>query len=485
MRTIFLAFIILLVSSLELKGQVSIGFSDSSNFQQLIDYRLPSWGYSQFSINSGGLNVNGQKTNRSNTQGRYDKNRETQELTSSNFSERFSISPSYFRYEESEQRILQISTSANFTHRFQESNSTTLEEEEEDRDSETRSFDNNFSYAFNANYSQYLSDRIFLNGSLYGNVGYRFGRYKSDNYNNGLQKSNTNRRNISFDPSIGIGFGRIRNVTTVLRAIRLKERYQVVTGQSLSDAEILKTAEQFTKYPAYTQTYDRPEKYFWGDMSSIINNKLDQLGAYDLFFLEDVFDEQLGARFEGAEVLLTVGYRYDNSLQNRDDKVEENRNEMRQFSIQRVADLAMDANIYKNLDLKNQVHIGFRNAGLFPLERKDNFAWQFRSEIGLSWLYILTDRWNINNTLASSFYTFGPKERLNTGDIKSHDLNTRLISSITYFIENRMGITGSVGLTNDYQYDRQHLINSNVNTTHRFIWNFQLGIVYYFNRNLF
>lgn len=118
MRILFLAFTLLQVSSLGLKGQESIGFSDSSNFQQLIDYRLPSWGYSQFSINSGGLNVSGQKTNRSNTQGRYDINRETQDQTSSSLSERFSISPSYFRYEESEQRILQLSTSANFTIAF-------------------------------------------------------------------------------------------------------------------------------------------------------------------------------------------------------------------------------------------------------------------------------------------------------------------------------------------------------------------------------
>ena len=484
MRALFYFLIFILLTSTAIHAQESIGYTDSTNFQQLVDYRLPNWGYSQFSIRSGGLSLSG----RNMTSEREDQgNNSIDESTNTNVSERFSINPSYNRYEESELQILRLSTSFGFTNRINHSESEIKEYDinRDDRSAKTNSNDNNFTYSLATNYSRYLNDSFFLYGSFNSSINYRFSSYESNSNENGLRTNDSERRSINFYPSVGIGFGRVRNVTNVLRAIRLKERYEVVSGQTLGGAEILNTADQFTRFQSYQQTYDRPEKYFWGDLNSILDNKLDRLSAFDLFYLSDVFDEQLGSRFEGAELLFSVDYRYNNSLLRAEEELDGSRDESRNISIERAATVKLDADFYKNLNLKNQIHIAFNNRGMFPLERANNYEWQFRSDLEFNWLYVIADRWHVNNYITSSFNTFSLKERERIVSIKSHNINTSISSNLTYFIENRMGITGNLSFGNDYQYDRQFLTTSTKDTWNRFDWNFQLGVIYYFNRNLF
>ncbi|MAO63963.1 MAG: hypothetical protein CL666_03095 [Balneola sp.] len=105
-------FILILITKPVL-AQQSIGFSDSTDFQYIIDYRLPDWGYSNFSLSTASIGNNGQLN-----VFKLDRDPETTELPFI-FEDRelrnqlnISLRPVYEYYRESEQKMIDLYTYA-------------------------------------------------------------------------------------------------------------------------------------------------------------------------------------------------------------------------------------------------------------------------------------------------------------------------------------------------------------------------------------
>jgi hypothetical protein len=339
-----------------------------------------------------------------------------------------------------------------------------------------------YQYYLDMSWKEYLSGDVFLSGVMGGQVDYGFDTYQTKQTDENLNRRRIKSRRLQLVPGLGIGFGRIRNVNPVLRALRLNERYKTLTDNSLSGTEIIRSAEQFSQYTGYQRSYDRPLKYFWDDMNKQTSNRFATLPTFDQFYLNDVFNENLGSRYEGFELSLFVAYSYENSLTR--DSRDYTQNIDRYFSILRFAYIDINAKYYKNLTLNHQLYANFYTAYDLPLERIVGIDWRIRSNLDFEWLWILADRWQITNSWNSLYTRSQPKERLVSG-FKAYELRSELRSDLNYYIENRMVITGSFSLNNGYSYSNNGSAINRINKESRLSWAFTAGIQYFFNRNLF
>ena len=104
------------------------------------------------------------------------------------------------------------------------------------------------------------------------------------------------------DLMIGLGFGRVRDVTPVVRALRLGERLAALGKlPGLSDREVQGVAEHFTRRLGYSRVYSRSGKYFWDDLRDIVDG-MDTLTPFETYYVTDVQMENLGDRLEGWEI---------------------------------------------------------------------------------------------------------------------------------------------------------------------------------------
>ncbi|MDX1637139.1 MAG: hypothetical protein R3281_04155 [Balneolaceae bacterium] len=108
---------------------------------------------------------------------------------------------------------------------------------------------------------QYQTNDLFLLGG--GNAQLEYFRNHTRETANDLifDEQTMIYREIAVSPQIGIGYGRVRNVTPVIRAVRLDERLSVIEpGTRLNRENLLNAAEHFIKYPGYLARYDWPKK---------------------------------------------------------------------------------------------------------------------------------------------------------------------------------------------------------------------------------
>lgn len=472
-KLLLLISFILLISSYHLHAQESIGYSDPDDFQYLIDYRLPDWGYSNFYISSANFNSSGSYRFFDQDSNNFFPG--TAESDQTNYSTGLSIAPRYELYKESEFRTFSLnmfsSLSTNFS-RFDEDETFGGSENEENSNTNSQAFQYSLSF-FN---DYYFSENAFLITNLFSNV--RFSRFKGESERNGqpINEQTIKQRDINFQPSVGIGFGRIRNVTPVLRSIRLNERYKELGNNPLSGSEILNTAETFTKVQGYQRTRDRFLKDFWSDVNTDVNGKLNQLNTFDLFYLNDVFSENLGSRFEGYRASVRVDYFYFNQLLN-----EENFNgfDVRDLSISRQAHLNLEFDWFKNLNLYHQLSINATNQLILPLEQENDEDWINQADINAEWLWVFADRFQLTTSFLNRIIDLKSKD----SRFESFDQYlSRLGTNLFYFIENRMVLNAGVSL--QYQQFSREFETSNFDDK-RFQWSINAGIKYYFNRNLY
>ncbi|XWN36333.1 MAG: hypothetical protein ROO71_10260 [Balneola sp.] len=465
--------VFLLIINFQTNAQESIGYSESTDFQYLIDYRLPDWGYSNFYISSANFNSSGSYRFIDQDSNNFFPG--TAETDQTNYSTGLSISPRYELYKESELRTFSLnmfsSLSTNFSS-FDEEETFGGSENEENSNTNSQAFQYSLSF-FN---DYYFSENAFLITNLFSNV--RFSRFKGESERNGqpVNEQTIKQRDVNFQPSVGIGFGRIRNVTPILRSIRLNERYKELGNTSLSRSEILNTAETFTKVQGYQRTRDRFLKDFWGDVNTDVNGKLDQLNAFDLFYLNDVFSENLGSRFEGYRASLSAEYFYFNQLRN-DERINDVTN--RDLSISRQVHLNFEFDWFKNLNLYHQLNINVGNNLILPLEQENGEDWINQADINAEWLWVFADRFQLTTSILNRIIDLKSK------DSRFQDFDqylSRLGTNLFYFIENRMVLNAGVSL--HYQQFSREFETSNFDDK-RFQWSINAGIKYYFNRNLY
>ncbi len=479
--------LLLALSTLQLQAQESVGFSDSTDFKYLIDYRLPDWGYSNFSISSGTFGLSGANQDlRSQREEPGDPSYRLSNRDASTGSFNLGVTPRFELYQESEDRIIDFDS-------FVSLGTSGLKRTIEDEDTFNNQINNSKQedIANQTGISKQISFRIkeysdfstdlFFTAGLNSNINYSRSSTERNDVPGTNSESISKTRDLRLTPSFGVGFGRLRNVTPMLRALRVNERYKSLGNSSFSNQEIINTAETFTKVQGYQRTKDRFLKSFWGDINSGVNDRLDQLEAFDLFYLNDVFSENLGQRFEGYSFSISGEYSYANNLRRIENKNGQTTNETRDFFIQRFASVNVDGDWYKNLNLYHQINISFVSRTIFPLERDIREEWANFTNLSLSWQWNFADRFQFNSSLDNSLFTEEIKDSRDDDFVR---FISQLSGQLSYFIENRMSL--SAGLSLEHRRLDRTISDVNVDQDqNEFFWSVNASVRYFFNRNLY
>jgi len=410
----------------------SIGFSDNKKLNDLLQYRLPDWGYSSWML---AMNTNGAYQNQNNQNDGFHT-----ELDRTSFGQGLSLAPQYSLYRESEDRVLsaglRLSTSLDYSKDKEKANSVQTHNE--------KRVNQNYGISAQIEYARYLNGKHYLNIRLNNSSNY---------YDRELQESGkTIEKDFGYGVSnlfqIGYGIGKLRNVTPILRAMRFAERFRELGyDYSFSSEAIQHVAEQFAKYSGYQNVYFRSNKYFWDDLFQGIPSA-PALKPFEYFFLADVLEEPLINRYEGWKI--ETGPYYQQTKQSD------------QYN-NRYAGIFLVGKWSKNLDLDHQLLFNLEyNYEFFSKTQYDDeqdTKYSMLADFYGEYLWVVSDRITWSNQLSMEF----EKTKYNTqedGDFTVTYLSITPSSTLDYFIEDRMVISATVGLRH---YQRDYL-NGNRST---------------------
>ncbi len=464
MRHFIFCITLLLFPISTLLGQTSVGFSNSDDTKPILDYRLPDWGYSNLMLN---VDLTGSND--------YSKRQETDPTNvRRNRAYRFFLNPSYEIYRESEKRIFSIQSDLFLLYRNQQNKQEAFDVNESSEADFTSDF------TADVNFKRYLNEDLFLIADEEAVFYYEKQRSESELNGAATEEDDRYRRNFSSATRLGFGFGRIRNVTPIIRAMRINERYKVVSDSDLNGDQIRGAADQFTRYQGYQSRYDRPKKYFWEDMNQAVNSLLDQLESYDLFYLQDVLDENIGARYEGWEVSGGGLFNYSNSL-NREEVSYPQPELDRSLSVGKQAGAFIGARAFRNTSLEHQWGIEADVEHTYPLDSDSFTKWSTIAQLQLSWLWTVADRILIDTGLNNRYAISKMDLNLNT-DYTSWNNHSTVMADAVYFLENQLALNAGVRYNLVYggRSNREVSYGRKISAI-----SFNAGLKYYFNRNLY
>lgn len=392
MKKILITALIMLITSSVYCWQ-SVGFKIKDH-ALIKDYQLPAWGYSMLDID---LSGNG-----------YYRRRDTDYKR---ITESFQIilKPGYLRSFESEK--LKFLLNSDFSTQLRYSG---YENEEQETDDIFRDYLYVTRLKGDCNY--YIVDDLFLNISVDSRFIYRE-RNCSQDYQNFID------RQIFTVSIFGIGIGRIRDVSPVFRALRLKERVEALNrGMTLTEKQITALADKFALYPQYANIYDRYEKYFWKEISPILGSEFDALNLSENLYLTEVMKEYI-RRYQGNEVLLGIDFWQDYNIETNGDKTKELH-----------LGPSLSYKCYNNINLKYQIGINSKISYLKYLSDDSYENSRFRINFTNSHHFDITDRlrWNSGISLNYNYIWYD--------NFEGYTIGTTLTSYLNYFIENNFAL---------------------------------------------
>jgi len=437
MKNYILGLFVILTASIAV-GQTSVGFSENENIQPLIEYRLPDWGYTNIFLDFdffGTSMTTGPKQ------------------TSMNVDFR----PHFVRDLESEQRIGRFSFRPDVSYDYEKNPEFSNPTRETTR----------LRYSLELSWYQYISGDIFFafDGRSYGNSYYY--NYTEDH----------NTWSVQSSPIFGVGWGRIRNVTPMLRALRFEERYNIVnSGANFSSANRQTMARMFARERGYNAIHDRSRKYFWDDFYQEMPSLQSGLSPYDYFYLNEVFQENLGNRYEGWDIRFLLEYT----------------NRQRKSSNSSVhtdpsGGISLRYRLFKNLNLANQIEVRAmlhyqswlkRNSLIKDLFKTNDF--DFHAVFGHLWVF--SDRFLLNTTLAGMFPLVDSEIGYYQPDFQLSNIGPadwwltqegfRVGTVLSYFIEDQIIVNTNLAYN-----------SAKVSNATNAYWSFSLTISYYIFRN--
>lgn len=400
-------------------GPTSIGFSAPDSTQPVRGYRLPSWHWSRWTLGGdGNLVWNSSK-------------QEQQER--SRLSSNLAVNPGYEGFWESEKRRASLMFAPGLslnTSRFS-SDSEFLEQSQTGTD-----------YALSLDSEgilrEYVRGRTFLLAD--GGVDLQFSRIHEDE-DEGPSETLI-QSDVQLDARLGVGVGRVRVVTPVIRALRVRERLRAAApGASMSDEDVQDAARQLARRPGYEAVYDRPDKTFWRDFFEAAGVSSGR-SPFEAFYVADVLREPVGVRREGREVQIGASASYDRFLE----REEENGSlvERSVSETERVGAFAR-GQWYRNLSLRHQIgaDLNFRVANRLNVENDH----RIRGSATGQWLWVLADRVRLDTKLRARL----SYQRMDRGenDYRS-DQRYILSSNLLFFVENSLSLSG--GANAGYHY---------------------------------
>ncbi len=471
-------------------------------------YKIPDVEYSVFSLN---LNSSG-NSNSSNEPQFTDYRILRADMISpvringqfEKFSLTLSVSPMFNQIKENEvsQSQLQIGTDADIRY-FENSNQGSYYDDYKYSSYPTRtisrqSFINPFvSYALK-NYGTEVSDNFaYLN--VRADLAFDFYRnntastppfpsfpsYLYDDFQNTYSDSKTQ----NYVVGIGVGTGKIRDVTSVITALRFEERLKQVNllnGQ-LTDDQINSIAQQFSLFSFYNAAYDRPGKYFWDDMRKILDGfeiNLSQSTLHSQYYIFESVNELKFRRIEGSIINAGLDFNYQKS-EMRDyisaDYLKYSDNPPRYYTaISKQSTesifpgIELNAQVSNQLSLYSQIGYGINYASHVNVSEIKNSVNYHQLSGFLKFDHEITDQFVVtfsnNIDFINTNFTYG---HIN---ILSNQFKNKFI----FFIEDQLGLqfdynfiyrqtTGEYAVKTDYFY-RDHT--------------YFIGLTYFFNKSL-
>jgi hypothetical protein len=153
------------------------------------------------------------------------------------------------------------------------------------------------SYDVQIGLDRYLTDRPWFVGIMAGAGGTYLDRLGSSNEAR-LIRTHENRAQLD------LGWGRLRDVTPLVRAQRLAERLVTLGRPRPEAAQVQAAARILAQFGGYQLAYERPEHRFWEKVLAPLIGE-EPLSVAEIYYLRDVFVEDLGIRRQGLRAALS------------------------------------------------------------------------------------------------------------------------------------------------------------------------------------
>lgn len=397
-------------------------------------------------------------------------------------SHHFGFSPNFTLLKQSETTDLILSGSLNI------SSSYNVEESENLNTSNYyKNVDNHFRFNpyITAQYKSYnFSDsELFLNHGISTAYFYETTANQSNNLNSRSRQIRIDRV-FSNTMLFGVGFGRLRNLTSVISAIRFQERLkdQSIINQDLSETTLLNLAQQFSNNGYYSGVFNRPLKYFWNDVDPILTSevpKLNQMSSYSRFSSMEALNEVRFERFEGYSLTFNLKSKYNIQIFSIDNFVLKSLNQVNENHF-----FLLNSQFFYShqLSMDSQISFGFSAEAGPNLSKLSSFNQTYDFSANGEFDIELTDKW-VSQTSLEFYY-----DRMNFKPGRE-DENTmiRLTENLTYFIEDQLSLNGNISFVkNLYENNTENIPNSSLlyEKDDQTNLNYFISLTYYFDRSL-
>ncbi len=496
-----------------LGAQTSIGIQNPQNTINITGYRLPQWSYSTLALDLSGM-VNGQD---------QDFKSGNQKSTTSTNAHGIAAG-SYYHFVESEAQTFHLQTTLKSALM---SGSTTRTYKTYD-DNKYSNRKNNSSFYLDAEWLRYVAAHSFVLAGL--NSSFKYNSVAAEEKLVDVSSLNNEQKEFSsaVDVHIGYGIGRLRNVTPVVRALRIRERLNALDYDiTLDDEDIQNMAQQLAKISGYNGVYDRSDKYFWQDFSNSIG--VAELAPYEQYYIQDALHENIGQRYNGWMTAFGLFYT-DNRTELNEDYLSIRSNPgdledvVRETNSERIKDFRqwgpyITSRWVKNITLRHQLGATAHLAWSMLLKDKSYYysksdddlvieQWNCGEEPqtlsvsgGLDYLWALHDRllWTTNVNVYWLDYTynvdgFEPYKR--PGHINADDdgfsLNYALDSQFQYYIENNFVLTANFQVARSSDKTTFFICDGRdtpvaywSDKEGRWTWSYSIGLTYFLDRKMF
>jgi hypothetical protein len=302
----------------------------------------------------------------------------------------YALSPRYYLLRESDDRYFQISGILSGSYSYSDGRS-------EGSGVPLNSFHKQSYDALSLNLSQTL--RNYAHGSdLFYSIGSNVQLYLNDQRNDVPTSDSTRMssyygyKDQIYGLSIGFGWGKMRDVTSVVSAIRFQERLKQLNllNSDLSEKAIEDLAQQFYRQGYFSQVHVRPDKFFWQGVDNTLSAdgvSLGGLNEYAASYLRETPGEVRFSRNEGLVGGVNMALNYTNDYYSAQSNPPSG-------SI--TEELLVLANAYVNfshqLDLNSQFRFNLLAQGGPNLTKHPGIRQQYEITGGVGYDYELTDR---------------------------------------------------------------------------------------------
>ena len=418
---------------------------DPSKAFLMYDYRLPNWGYDNLYFDLSG-NIQGSNESGKNSTHKSDY-------------QNINFSPLYFHYFESEKKIFKLQSSV------QSSFNNSKTESEGNNPYKMDQSKTNVYFQVNADWSSYLDGNCFLKVRT-DNI------YSYSDYDSRIVRM--------YQPSIrfGIGRGRVRNITPVVRALRVGESLKNLSlGSRISDEDLMALSAFFAQRNGYYKTYDRSNKYFYHDFPPGVLSKIKELSPWEVMYLHDTWSEEIGERYEGFEINSGISIRYD--------KKDYSVNTSRSRDIE-AAQMGFYFEQIFSHNLSTIYQMGIASNGSLSKVIDTDSNYESIGSFSLEFLNL----WNVIDRLLVN-WDIGYKSKFSSGDNweRMDNFNTDL--SFRYYIENNLSLNTQVLYNYFYNWPENMYINYDdynnyiINYKKKNAWQIVFNLRYYLKRGLF